>query len=100
MIRRFRPERSPRLSALAGAAVLTTAVLLGVHVEARHDADQALTAVFTGEITADGPVYRLPPIEVRSRGEFLLALPELIQRAFDAHADHTADAARLRERRA
>jgi hypothetical protein len=100
MIRRFRPERSPRLSALAGAVVLTSAVLLAVHVEARHEADQALTGLFTGEITADGPVYRLPPIEVHSRGEYLLALPDLIQRAFDGHADDAIDAARPRERRA
>ena len=99
MIRRFRPERSPRLSALAGAVVLTSAVLLAVHVEARHEADPVLTGSFTGEITADGPVYRLPPIEVHARGEFLLALPEVIQRTFDGHADDT-DAARPRERRA
>jgi hypothetical protein len=87
MSRRYHPERSPRVAALLAAVALTAAMLAAVHVEAGVSrAEPVMVAAFTGEITKDGPVYRLPPLEVKSRAGFPVALPGLLQRAFDAHA--------------
>ncbi|HEX4883305.1 MAG TPA: hypothetical protein VFX05_04130 [Casimicrobiaceae bacterium] len=89
MIHRYRPERSPHVAALLGAAAMTGAILAGVHFEAAlPPSPPVVTAVFTGEVTKDGPVYRLPPLEVRSRGGFLVALPDLVHRAAGALASH------------
>jgi hypothetical protein len=81
---RYRPERVPRVLALLGAAAFTTTVLAAVNLEAHRAEAAPVMAEFTGEVTADGPVYRLPRIEVRTRAGFVLALPVAVDRALAA----------------
>ncbi|GIK86840.1 MAG: hypothetical protein KJ018_15060 [Burkholderiales bacterium] len=87
----FRLDVLPRALAGAAAVALTAGVLAAVQVEAASGRPPpAIAAEFTGEVTANGPVYRLPTIVVRDRAELFLALPEVIERVLDAHAAGTA----------
>lgn len=85
---RYQPQGLPRTIALLSALALTATVLVGVHHEAAPERPApALTVVFTGEVTADGPVYRLPTLNVTAKQHFELALPGLIDRALGRSDD-------------
>ena len=78
---RYRPLRPVPALALAAAAGLTAVLLAGVVAQARHEGPAPIQATFTGEVTASGPVYRLPDVMVSAPHPVELALPDLIDRA-------------------
>ena len=90
---RYRPEGTPRALALLAAVSFTAAMLAGVHAEAQPERTATLAATFTGEITANGPVFRLPVLGVTARRSYETALPGLIERAFGGYPPHDLPAA-------
>jgi hypothetical protein len=82
---RYRFENAPRALALIAAISFTAAMLAGVHAEAQPERTATISAKFTGEVTAHGPVYRLPFLYVTARRTAEIALPDLIERAFGGY---------------
>lgn len=81
MNRRYSPDRPARAVAFLAAVAVNAAVLAGLQAEAGSSRPAApIVAAFTGEVTAAGPVYRLPRIEVVEARPFELALPGIIDR--------------------
>jgi hypothetical protein len=73
---RYQPRSTPRALALVAAVAFTAAMLAGVHAEAEPHPAVALPADFTGEMTAHGPVYRLPLLTVVAQRGFEVARAE------------------------
>ena len=81
MNRRYSPDRPARVVAFLAAVAVNAAVLAGLQAEAGSSQPAApIVAVFTGAVTAAGPVYRLPRIDVVEARPFELALPGIIDR--------------------
>ncbi len=85
MTTRFHADPLARALAAAAAVAVTSGMLAALHVEAGAGRPPVpVAAEFTGEVTANGPVYRLPTIVVRNRAGLFLALPTLIDGALAA----------------
>lgn len=87
---RYRPDATPRRAALLGAIALTSAMLAGVGALAHPPGDRMpVTLIYTGEITPEGPLYRMPTLHVKHPRAFEIVLPALLDRAFERLAAAT-----------
>lgn len=90
---RYRPESTPRALALIAAISFTAVVLAGIDAEAQPQRATTFASNYAGELTAHGPVYRLPRVEVTARRQVEMALPDLIERAFGGYPPRDPPAA-------
>jgi hypothetical protein len=93
--RRYRPDRPPPTVA-AGVSMTVAFAALAIALAPAWSGSPAGPALaqFTGEVTRDGPVYRLPPVHVRPADAFGIAMPRSVERVPEAAASAGTPSAR------